>query len=158
VLLISHNMGDIKAIADQVAVLRLGRNNGVFDVNTTPRNRYLRRDRRVGQCRCPPYDHARRGMAVNGGETPESPETPEPPESPEAPPGGVRRVRPYADAAWRRLRPGERRALPVMLGLVVIWLVFQASTTTSSRHATCRASASTSSAPGWSPPASSSSW
>jgi len=34
--LISHNMGDIKAIADQVAVLRLGRNNGVFDVNTTP--------------------------------------------------------------------------------------------------------------------------
>ncbi|MBM9503386.1 ATP-binding cassette domain-containing protein [Actinacidiphila acididurans] len=35
VLLISHNMGDIKAIADQVAVLRLGRNNGVFDVNTT---------------------------------------------------------------------------------------------------------------------------
>lgn len=36
VLLISHNMGDIKAIADQVAVLRLGRNNGVFDVNTTP--------------------------------------------------------------------------------------------------------------------------
>ncbi|MFE7392195.1 ATP-binding cassette domain-containing protein [Streptomyces sp. NPDC057582] len=36
VLLISHNMGDIKAIADQVVVLRLGRNNGVFDVNTTP--------------------------------------------------------------------------------------------------------------------------
>jgi D-xylose transport system ATP-binding protein len=36
VLLISHNMGDIKAIADQVAVLRLGRNNGFFDVNTTP--------------------------------------------------------------------------------------------------------------------------
>lgn len=36
VLLISHNMGDIKAIADQVAVLRLGRNNGLFDVNTTP--------------------------------------------------------------------------------------------------------------------------
>jgi D-xylose transport system ATP-binding protein len=35
VLLISHNMGDIKAIADQVAVLRLGRNNGFFDVNTT---------------------------------------------------------------------------------------------------------------------------
>ena len=36
VLLISQHMGDIKAIADQVAVLRLGRNNGFFDVNTTP--------------------------------------------------------------------------------------------------------------------------
>ena len=36
VLLISQHMGDIKAIADQVAVLRLGRNNGIFDVNTTP--------------------------------------------------------------------------------------------------------------------------
>ncbi|MFE2431924.1 ATP-binding cassette domain-containing protein [Streptomyces sp. NPDC059373] len=35
VLLISHNMGDIKAVADRVAVLRLGRNNGLFDVNIT---------------------------------------------------------------------------------------------------------------------------
>ncbi|MFG2530275.1 ATP-binding cassette domain-containing protein [Streptomyces sp. NPDC048516] len=35
VLLISHNMGDIKAVADWVAVLRLGRNNGFFDVTTT---------------------------------------------------------------------------------------------------------------------------
>lgn len=35
VLLISHNMEDVKAVADRVAVLRLGRNNGVFDVATT---------------------------------------------------------------------------------------------------------------------------
>ncbi|MFF4947859.1 ATP-binding cassette domain-containing protein [Streptomyces chattanoogensis] len=35
VLLISHNMGDIKAVADWIAVLRLGRNNGFFDVTTT---------------------------------------------------------------------------------------------------------------------------
>ncbi|MGD9485880.1 ATP-binding cassette domain-containing protein [Streptomyces sp. TRM70308] len=35
VLLISHNMADVKAVADTVAVLRLGRNNGVFDVATT---------------------------------------------------------------------------------------------------------------------------
>lgn len=35
VLLISHNMGDVKALADRAAVLRLGRNNGFFDVNTT---------------------------------------------------------------------------------------------------------------------------
>ena len=32
VIMISHNMADVKAVADRVAVLRLGRNNGVFRV------------------------------------------------------------------------------------------------------------------------------
>lgn len=31
VLMVSHNMVDVKAVADRVAVLRLGRNNGIFD-------------------------------------------------------------------------------------------------------------------------------
>lgn len=31
VIMISHNMEDVRAVADRVAVLRLGRNNGVFD-------------------------------------------------------------------------------------------------------------------------------
>jgi D-xylose transport system ATP-binding protein len=35
VLLISHNLGDVKAVADEVAVLRHGRNNGFFDVPST---------------------------------------------------------------------------------------------------------------------------
>ncbi|MFB6987256.1 ATP-binding cassette domain-containing protein [Streptomyces sp. NPDC056178] len=35
VILISHNMADVRAVADKVAVLRLGRNNGVFDMATT---------------------------------------------------------------------------------------------------------------------------
>ena len=35
VILISHNMADVKAVADRVAVLRLGRNNGFFDVKST---------------------------------------------------------------------------------------------------------------------------
>ncbi|MET7641017.1 ATP-binding cassette domain-containing protein [Streptomyces sp. NPDC005438] len=35
VLLISHNMADVQAVADRVTVLRLGRNNGVFDVQDT---------------------------------------------------------------------------------------------------------------------------
>ncbi|WKK27765.1 ATP-binding cassette domain-containing protein [Streptomyces olivoreticuli] len=35
VILISHNMADVKAVADRVAVLRLGRNNGTFEVRTT---------------------------------------------------------------------------------------------------------------------------
>lgn len=34
VLMISHNMADVKAVADRVAVLRLGRNNGIFDARS----------------------------------------------------------------------------------------------------------------------------
>ncbi|HET8630222.1 MAG TPA: ATP-binding cassette domain-containing protein, partial [Thermomicrobiales bacterium] len=35
VIMISHSMADVKAVADRVAVLRLGRNNGVFDAEAT---------------------------------------------------------------------------------------------------------------------------
>ncbi|MFB7861667.1 MULTISPECIES: ATP-binding cassette domain-containing protein [unclassified Streptomyces] len=35
VILISHNMADVRAVADRVAVLRLGRNNGDFQVAET---------------------------------------------------------------------------------------------------------------------------
>ena len=35
VIMISHNMDDVQSVADRIAVLRLGRNNGVFDVEAT---------------------------------------------------------------------------------------------------------------------------
>ncbi|MDF4252848.1 ATP-binding cassette domain-containing protein [Streptomyces sp. WMMB303] len=35
VLLISHNMADVRAVSDRVAVLRLGRNNGTYTVSET---------------------------------------------------------------------------------------------------------------------------
>ncbi|MFF7951740.1 ATP-binding cassette domain-containing protein [Streptomyces griseorubiginosus] len=41
VILISHHMGDVKAVADRAAVLRLGRNNGLFNVQTTPQDRII---------------------------------------------------------------------------------------------------------------------
>ncbi|MFC3576909.1 ATP-binding cassette domain-containing protein [Streptomyces yaanensis] len=41
VILISHNMGDVKAVADRAAVLRLGANNGLFHVPTTPQDRII---------------------------------------------------------------------------------------------------------------------
>ncbi len=34
-IMISHNMADVQAVADRIAVLRLGRNNRVFDVAST---------------------------------------------------------------------------------------------------------------------------
>jgi D-xylose transport system ATP-binding protein len=33
VMMISHNMEDVNAVADRIVVLRLGRNNGVFDID-----------------------------------------------------------------------------------------------------------------------------
>lgn len=35
VIIISHNMEDVRAVADRIVVLRLGRNNGVFTPETT---------------------------------------------------------------------------------------------------------------------------
>ncbi|MET9341029.1 MULTISPECIES: ATP-binding cassette domain-containing protein [unclassified Nonomuraea] len=61
VIFISHNMVDVMAVADRVAVLRLGRNNGVFDAKATSReeiisaitgatdNAVTRRQRRLGE-------------------------------------------------------------------------------------------------------------
>ena len=55
VILISHNMADVKAVADRVAVLRLGRNNGFFEVEDhLPGRDHLRHHRRHGQRRDPP--------------------------------------------------------------------------------------------------------
>jgi D-xylose transport system ATP-binding protein len=33
--MISHNMEDVRAVADRIVVLRLGRNNGVFGADVT---------------------------------------------------------------------------------------------------------------------------
>jgi len=35
VIMISHNMEDVRAVADRIVVLRLGRNNGIFDPDTS---------------------------------------------------------------------------------------------------------------------------
>ena len=38
VIIISHNMEDVRAVADRIVVLRLGRNNGVFTRETSHQN------------------------------------------------------------------------------------------------------------------------
>jgi D-xylose transport system ATP-binding protein len=35
VIMISHNMEDVRAVADRIVVLRLGRNNGIFYPHTS---------------------------------------------------------------------------------------------------------------------------
>ncbi|MBM9503385.1 sugar ABC transporter permease [Actinacidiphila acididurans] len=63
-------------------------------------------------------------MAVSGPGTPGTVRSTGPPAGGPVP-AGARRIKAYADVVWRRLRPGERSALPVVLGLVVVWAVFQ---------------------------------
>ncbi|WP_371483053.1 SpoIIE family protein phosphatase [Kitasatospora sp. NBC_00315] len=41
VILISHNLEDVRAVADRVAVLRLGRNNGLFEVKYTTQEQII---------------------------------------------------------------------------------------------------------------------
>ncbi len=41
VVVISHNMEDVRQVADRVVVLRLGRNNGVFDARTVTTQRLV---------------------------------------------------------------------------------------------------------------------
>ncbi|GHE26335.1 hypothetical protein GCM10018781_78500 [Kitasatospora indigofera] len=41
VILISHNLDDIRAVSDRIAVLRLGRNNGVFSTKYTSQEQIL---------------------------------------------------------------------------------------------------------------------
>ncbi|MGA4544437.1 ATP-binding cassette domain-containing protein [Uniformispora flossi] len=41
VIVISHNMEDVMAVADRIAVLRLGRNNGVFDTRSVTQEQLL---------------------------------------------------------------------------------------------------------------------
>jgi len=36
--MISHNMEDVRAVADRIVVLRLGRNNGIFTPMLRTRN------------------------------------------------------------------------------------------------------------------------
>ncbi|MFE3448258.1 ATP-binding cassette domain-containing protein [Nonomuraea sp. NPDC059194] len=61
VILISHNMVDVMSVADRIAVLRLGRNNGFFDARSTTQEEIIsaitgasdsaatRRRRRLGE-------------------------------------------------------------------------------------------------------------
>ena len=65
VIMISHNMEDVRAVADRIVVLRLGRNNGIFTPDVLERRAGRRHHRRHRQRRLaprrPPRDRDRRG-------------------------------------------------------------------------------------------------
>ena len=152
VILISHNMADVMAVADRVVVLRLGRNNGVFRRQPDQRPGDHRRDhRRHDQRRL----GARRGTSHPRRSSREHPDprTTGATDGREGDPTAVRRRCPadlqderlIASQRHRRLRCRRHRArlrsgdlgsLPVVIGLIIIWVVFQSLNPPSSPAAT----------------------
>ena len=131
VIMISHNMADVKAVADTVAVLRLGRNNGVFDVATSPGGDHRRHHRRQRQRRRPAR---RRAAAAQPRRPPRSACRDDVDTDPDrrarrdGPAGRAPARRPGAAAARSalrdRVRGGDLGVLPVVAGLIVIAVVF----------------------------------
>ena len=66
VIMISHNMEDVRAVADRIVVLRLGRNNGIFTPDASNagagrRHHRRRRQRRLAPRRAQPQAEAAGG-------------------------------------------------------------------------------------------------
>ena len=137
VILISHNMADVMAVADRVAVLRLGRNNGVFDVSQTTSQDIIAA---ITGATSNPVSRAGGTSYVGGVLVSTTPSTPEQPggpagieEMPAAVPADLQDERLIASRGVRgavsvftsRLRSGDLGSLPVVVGLIIIWGVFQ---------------------------------
>ena len=132
VIMISHNMEDVRAVADRIVVLRLGRNNGVFEpdasnqelvsaitgaANNSVSRRASRRQAQAGK-------HRRRRTPMTKGAEQSAQAAPlldrsdERVKHAEGIGGSIR-------AFWDRVRSGDLGSLPVVVGLAIIWTVFQ---------------------------------
>ena len=131
VLMISHNMEDVRAVADRIVVLRLGRNNGVFApdasnqelvsaITGASNNAVSRRaERRQARARAnagAAAMTAERQAGHTGGHA--LLDRSDVRVKHEAGVGGA--IRAFLD----RVRSGDLGSLPVIVGLVIIWTVF----------------------------------
>ncbi len=107
VVVISHNLADVFEVADRVFVLRLGRPAGTFDVDETSRE-----------------DVVAAITGADGGEQNGNGAGP-PAMSTTAPPAPTGLERPTRREILRRFVQGDLASLRVILGLVVIWIIFQ---------------------------------
>ena len=124
VIMISHNMEDVRAVADRIVVLRLGRNNGIFTpdasnaelvgaITGATDNAVSRRAARRET------ETARGGPAMSDSHPEGRCSTAATAASPM--PKGCRGA---VSAFLDRVRSGDLGSLPVVVGLVIIWTVF----------------------------------
>ena len=148
VVLVSHSMADVMAVADRVVVLRLGRNNGVYNIADVTSetliaaitgavdNAVTRRasdratpepsDAKIIKMRdlnAPPRRSERRRDDMTAGKDLAPPPLMQEPEDRLFSAEGMRSA---LAALLARIRGGDLGSLPVIVGLVVIWAVFQA--------------------------------
>ncbi len=135
VIMISHNMEDVRAVADRVVVLRLGRNNGEFDAHTVSSSErggsHHRCHRQRGHpAQGPPPGH--RGQAVGAVARPRGggADMSTPPSTMALDQSDERLqqsegLRGALGSFWRSVRAGDVGALPVVVGLLVIGTIFQ---------------------------------
>ncbi|QDC01645.1 ATP-binding cassette domain-containing protein [Mesorhizobium sp. 8] len=134
VVMISHNLNDVFAVADRIAVLRLGRMVGAgpvsqFDSSTVVDLMTMGRSERraaLGKREAGATPEAisaetpleRDAMPpVNGEDASERVET--------LIPTGTQSFGDYMHAAWSKIRAGQSGILPVVLGLILISAIFQ---------------------------------
>ena len=129
VIMISHNMEDVRAVADRIVVLRLGRNNGVFYPRHLEPGAGQRHHRGL------PTIPSREGRAVRRGAHPQGrhareqvnlkpgPAALDRADDPRPPRRGVCAA--PSGPSSTACGPGDLGSLPVVVGLAVIWTVFQ---------------------------------
>lgn len=140
VILISHNMSDVMAVADRVSVLRLGRNNGTFDVGDTTMQEMIAAitgatTNAVSEraSRRPDKDAPELLRKDTGRGCPMTDLSKAPAAGAASLPADLQDERlissqgvaGYVRAFLTRLRGGDLGSLPVVVGLVVIWAIFQ---------------------------------
>lgn len=136
VVMISHNLNDVFAVADRIAVLRLGKMVGAgpvsrFDSPTVVDLMTMGRSERPA-----PANDAGMG-AASGPATAQNPSTSgdaPPADQREAPDGervetliatGTQSFGDYMHGLWSKIRAGQSGVLPVVLGLILISAIFQ---------------------------------
>ena len=136
VVLISHNMADVFAVADRISVLRLGRNAGDFRVGQTSNEEVVAAitgavDNVVAQRAGPRRPGARKardrpdgrdegGDGVTDTATGTAPTAPTPPADRPADRPGATGVRRQVWAGLGGVRSGDLGSLPIVVGLLII--------------------------------------
>ena len=130
VVLISHNMADVQAVADRIYVLRLGKQRrGVLDRRRHHRAARRRHHRRLRQ-RGVATRRARGRTARPGGHHPGRPDHGRAGRMSTSLDRSDERLtvdsspRALLDGFLRRIRSGDLGMMPVIIGLIVIWIVF----------------------------------
>ena len=122
VMMVSHNLSDVFAVTDRIAVLRLGQMVAQgpaqeFDVPLVVELMTTGRSDRLGMVKTdrPPPGTTAKLPGVGGGEY----------RSAVVGTGQVQSLGSYVRSAWTRVRAGQSGVLPVVLGVVLIAAIFQ---------------------------------